>query len=248
MNPLSDVSIVLVEPMYGGNVGSVARAMANFGLADLVLVNPADGVLDDPRLEPMARSAVDLVRRARVTRTLEEALEGVEVALAFSTRLGKLRRDVAELRPAVEHLAREAPACRIAGVFGREDRGLANAEVDRCHWLVRIPTEPGLASLNLAQAVGLFCYEVGLARRASRGWEPGERKVAPVEEMEALYAHFEQMLLAIGFIEEASPERMMNQVRRIFSRRLPDSRDVRILRGILSKVEWSLERARRRGE
>lgn len=245
MGTLASVSVVLVEPMYGGNVGSVARVMANFGLSELVLVNPAPGVLADPQVGPMARSAVELVREARVVETLAEALEGVEVALAFSTRLGKLRRDVAELRPAVERLAAEAPASRIAGVFGREDRGLTNQEVDLCHWLVRVPTEPALASLNLAQAVGLFCYEMGLARRAARPEGSAPRRVATVDALEGLYAQFERVLLAIGFIEEASPERMMNEVRRIVSRRLPDPRDVSILRGILSKVELSLERARR---
>ncbi|MBI5017100.1 MAG: RNA methyltransferase [Deltaproteobacteria bacterium] len=245
LTTLERVSVVLVEPMYGGNVGSVARVMANFGLGELVLVNPAPGVLGDPQLEPMARSAVDLVRRARVEQSLEAALAGVEVALAFSTRLGKLRRDVAALRPAVERLAAEVPACRVAGVFGREDRGLTTAEVDHCHWLVRIPTHPPLGSLNLAQAVGLFCYEVDQVRRASAGPD-GEsgRRVATVDELEGLYGHFERVLRDIGFLEEQSPDRMLNHIRRIFSRRLPDPRDARILRGILSKVELALERAR----
>jgi TrmH family RNA methyltransferase len=243
---LERVSIVLVEPMYGGNVGSVARVMANFGLGELVLVHPDPGVLADPKLEPMARSAVDLVRRARVVESLEEALTGVEVALAFSTRLGKMRRDVVELRPGVERLAGEAPSCRVAGVFGREDRGLATGEVDLCHWLVRIPTRPPLASLNLAQAVGLFCYEVDQARRtAADVGDESERRVATVDEMEGLYRHFERVLGEIGFLEEKSPDRMLNHVRRIFSRRLPDPRDTRILRGILSKVELALDRARR---
>lgn len=232
--------------MYGGNVGSVARVMANFGLGELVLVNPARGLLEDAKLEPMARSAVDLVRRAPIFKSLEEALAGVEVALAFSTRLGKMRRDVSELRPAVGRLAQEASACRIAGVFGREDRGLTTAEVDLCHWLVRIPTRPPLTSLNLAQAVGLFCYEVDQARRihASDDTEGG-RRVATVEEMEGLYGHLERVLREIGFLEEKSPDRMLNHLRRILSRRLPDPRDARILRGMLSKVELALDRARR---
>ncbi|RMG98340.1 MAG: RNA methyltransferase [Candidatus Dadabacteria bacterium] len=232
-------TIVLVEPLYGGNLGSVARAMANFGLRDLVLVNPAPGIFDDPRLEPMARKAVELVRNARVVPDLFEALRDVELALGFTTRLGRRRNDGLELRPAVAELARHHAGARVAAVFGREDAGLTTAELDLCHWLVRIPTDRGLPSLNLAQAVGLFCYEVRLANLAARP-ESEPYRPATVAEMEGLYAHFEKVLWDIGFIEEASPERMMNQIRRIFSRRLPTSRDVRILRGILSKVEWKL--------
>ena len=241
-----DASVVLVEPMYGGNLGSVARVMANFGLRDLTLVNPSPGILDDPTLGPMARGALDRVRSARVCTSLEEALSDAEIALGFSTRLGKRRREPLELRAAVERIAAEAPEACVAAVFGREDRGLTTSELDRCHWLVRIPTHPAVPSLNLAQAVGLFAYEVYQRRRA--GMAPSaNRQVASVAQMEGMYEHFQRVLQAIGFIEEKSPGRMMNQIRRIFSRRLPDPRDVRILRGILSKVEWALERERRKG-
>jgi TrmH family RNA methyltransferase len=233
---LGPVTVVLVEPMYGGNVGSVARAMANFGLDRLVLVNPAPGILESPELAPMARSALELVRDARVAPNLAEALSDAELALGFTTRLGKQRRDGVELRPGVEQIAREHSGLRIAAVFGREDRGLTTGELNLCHWLVRIPTDPRLPSLNLAQAVALFAYEWSEARRADLGG-PSVRGTATVAELEGLYAHLEAVLTTIGFIEERSPARMMNHVRRIFSRRLPDARDVRILRGILSKVE-----------
>lgn len=226
--------------MYGGNVGSVARAMANFGLRRLVLVNPAPEVLSDPSLAPMARTAVELIRNATSVSTLEEALNGVEVALGFTTRTGKRRRDGIELRQAIERLGGELSGARVAAVFGREDRGLTNAELDLCHWLVRIPTHPDLTSLNLSQAVVLFAYELDQARRAGLPPNPTPRTVASVPEMEGFYAQLEELLVDIGFIEEKSPDRMMNELRRIFSRRLPEPRDVRILRGILSKVELAL--------
>jgi tRNA C32,U32 (ribose-2'-O)-methylase TrmJ len=109
---------------------------------------------------------------------------------------------------------------------------------------VRVPTEPALPSLNLAQAVALFAYEVHEHERRAVGAPPGERCVASVAELEGFYGQFERVLVEVGFIEEASPARMMGHVRRIFSRRLPDPRDVRILRGILSKVEGALARER----
>ena len=244
MPVLQHVTVVLVEPLYGGNLGSVARVMANFGLSDLVLVRPADGIFEDPRLEPMARTAAGIARGARVEQTLAGALADAELALGFTTRLGRRRNDGLELREAVETAAGEVPSARIAAVFGREDAGLTTAELNLCHWLVRIPTTRELPSLNLAQAVGLFAYEVRTARlREAPESEP--RRPATVAEMEGMYAHFERVLWRIGFIEEESPDRMMNHVRRIFSRRIPGPRDVRILRGILSKVELALERARK---
>jgi len=240
---LERVRVVLVEPLYGGNLGSVARVMANFGLCRLILVNPRAEALNDPTLAPMARGAVDLVRGAQIVGSLADALANVELALGFTTRLGKRRRDGLELRPATERLAREAVGARVAAVFGREDTGLTTEELGRCHWLVRIPTHRGLTSLNLAQAVGLFAYEASQALVGSRGLQ--EARPATVAELEGLYAHGERVLQEIGFIEEASPDRMMNELRRILSRRLPEPRDVRILRGILAKVELALERARR---
>lgn len=233
--------------MYGGNLGSVARAMANFGLDDLTLVNPAPGIFDDPTLAPMARDGAGRIRSARICTALEEALADTEIALGFSTRVGKLRRGALELRTAVERIVAEAPSAQIAGVFGREDRGLTNADLDRCHWLVRIPTHPQLTSLNLSHAVGLFAYEIHLLRKAGTPLPKG-RSVATVAELEGMYVHFERVLDAIGFIEEKSPKRMMNQIRAIFSRRLPDPREVRILRGVLSKVELTLERERQKGK
>jgi TrmH family RNA methyltransferase len=229
--------------MYGGNLGSVARVMRNFGLRDLVLVDPAPGILDDPLLEPMARTGIDIIRRARVSTSVEAAVAEAEIALAFTTRVGRRRRDVNELRGALEWISAEAPQARVAAVFGREDSGLTTSELDHCHWAVRIPTHPDLPSLNLAQAVGLFAYEIAEARRRASPTPDRLRKPATAAQLEGLYAHFEKVLAQIGFIEEASPARMMNEIRRIFSRRLPDPRDVRILRGVLSKVELALVRA-----
>lgn len=241
--PLDNVSVVLVEPRYGGNLGAVARVMGNFGLERLILVNPAPGILADARLEPMARKAADLARSAHVVGDLREALADVELALGFTTRLGRRRRDGYDLRQAVAALREEAPRARIAAVFGREDAGLSNAELEACQWLVRIPTRREFSSLNLAQAVGLFAYELAAGNPGSQAPGPRSRTPASGAELEGMYGHFERVLGEIGFFEEESPARMMNELRRILSRRLPDPRDVRILRGILSRVEWALERS-----
>lgn len=239
---------MLVDPLYGGNLGSVARVMANFGLADLRLVRPAPGIFEDRMLEPMARGpAIHIVRGAKIFDSLPEAIADAEVALGFTARLGKNRTDGDDLRPGVARLWGNPPRGVVAAVFGSEDKGLSNADLEKCHRLVRIPTSPDMPSLNLAQAVGLFAYENAAAKTEAGEKRAGRRNVATVSELEALYSHMEEVLKLIGFIEEKSPVRMMNQMRRLISRREPNPRDVRILRGVLSKVELAVERARTGG-
>lgn len=239
---MKEITIVLVEPLYGGNIGSVARAMANFELSNLALVNPAPRVFEDKLLEPMARGAMNLIHQAKIYESLGEALKDVEIAIGFTKRSGRRRRGAVELNAAMDNIRSEFNHARVAAVFGREDAGLTTAELGMCHWPVSIPTNPNLPSLNLAQAVCLFAYEA--YRRASdvAPPEPETRRPAPVGDLEHLYGHFETVLRRIEFFEEASPDRMMNEVRRIFSRRVPDARDVRILRGILSKMEKTIDK------
>jgi TrmH family RNA methyltransferase len=242
MTFFDDIVVVLVDTLYGGNLGSVCRSMANFGLTELRLVRPAKGIFDDPLLEPMARGqALPILKNVQIFDTLEEALADVDVALGFTTRLGKRRRDGLDLHQAVRELAEEEVSRnRIAGVFGSEDKGLNNSDLEKCQWLVRIPTAPTLSSLNLAQAVGLFAYETHVLKIERTLPPPAPRKTAKVAEMEGLYQHVQQVLEAIDFFEEETPERMMNEMRRMISRRLPEPRDVRILRGVLSKIEQGL--------
>jgi tRNA/rRNA methyltransferase len=245
MSTFNDVTIVLVDTLYGGNLGSVARAMANFGLSDLRLVRPAGGVFADKMLEPMAReSGMPIVKRAKLFQSLEDALEDVELAMGFTTRLGKKRRDGYDLRPAIKELKEVNPSGKLAAVFGSEDKGLNNEDLDKCSWLVRIPTAPELSSLNLSQAVSTVAWELFATNLESAPKPKEERNVAAVADMEGLYDHMHRVLLDIGYFKEEEPPRMMNTLRRIFSRRLPEPRDVRILRGIFSKMETALKRAR----
>lgn len=242
----SPAVVVLVDPLYGGNVGSVIRVMANFNISELRLVRPAPGLLDDPMLKPMAREGgLHILDGIGIHATLDEALIDVDLALGFTNRIGKKRTDSFLLREAIQQIGEAQAGARVAGVFGSENKGLTTADLEKCHWQVKIPTAPGLTSLNLSQAVALFAYEYHLGELAAEGQPSARRNVASVPELEGFYNHLSRVLERIGFIEEASPARMMNQMRRIVSRRLPDPRDVKMLRGVLAKVELALDRAAR---
>jgi TrmH family RNA methyltransferase len=239
--------IILVDTLYGGNLGSVIRVMANFGLSRLRLVRPAKGILEDPLLKPMAREqALFILENIEIFDTLEEALFDTVIALGFSTRLGKRRTSSLSLREAVVELPKSSFGS-VAAVFGSEDKGLNNQDLERCQLLTRIPTAPALTSLNLSQAVGLFAYETYLLRQEDELNQVAAtpNKTANINELEGLYGHTENILRLIGFIKESNPTRIMNVMRTMVSRRLPASRDVRVLRGILSRVELAVERAKK---
>ncbi len=198
------VRIILVEPHEAGNVGAVARAMKNFGLRDLVIVGPRPQRIDDIS-EWWAKGAVDVVQEARHLDTLPEALADVHLSVATTAVRG---RHVAEqltpfelARLAEETLGEEH---RLALVFGREEWGLRGPEIALCQRTASIPTSSDYPTMNLAQSVVIFCYELAKGLR-SRAKEPDP---APGELLEALRARSHRMLEEVNFFGNKSPERM----------------------------------------
>jgi tRNA/rRNA methyltransferase len=228
------LSIVLVEPQSPGNVGMVCRAMKNFGFSDLRLVNPCP--LDHPEALKFAVSAKGMLESARIFSSLEEALADCPLSVATTRRHGKYRQEIFAPSEIVTRIRSGIPANRAALVFGREDSGLTTDEVALCRWQATIPTDE-FGSLNLAQAVLLFCYELrqGLATVNTEG----ERQLAPPAELEPLYAQMEETLLKIGFLKPENPAHLMRTFRRIFARAGLDSREVAVFRGLFSQVDWA---------
>ncbi|MEW5854787.1 MAG: TrmJ/YjtD family RNA methyltransferase [Myxococcota bacterium] len=237
-----DVTVVLVEPRFAANVGSVARAMANFGLHDLVLVNPAPGLLQHPQAQNLARSGTPVIERARTVATLEEALTHAHTVLGFTARGGKQRGDELQLEAAVSRLVTDAPA-RVAAVFGREDDGLRTGEMALCHWAVRIPTEEPCPSLNLSHAVALWAYELKRQRGATTS---RNLAAAAPNDLRELQVHLQRVLTRVEFLRGNRAERMMGHIWRFVMRRTPDAREARILRGILRRTETYLHHPTRR--
>lgn len=235
MTDSGTITIVLVEPQSPGNVGMVCRAMKNMGLTELRLVNPCP--IDHPEALKFAVSARDLLEAAVIFPSLAEALADCPFSVATTRRHGKYRQEI--LTPG-EVAAKVRPACsggRTAFVFGREDSGLTTEEVAMCRWQATIPTGDVYGSLNLAQAVLIFCYELFTA---AGGTVPRqERIVVPSADLEVLYEHMERSLLRIGFLNPQNPDHLMRTLRRIFARAELDEREVAILRGLMSQIDWA---------
>lgn len=230
---------VLVETSRAGNIGSVARAMKTMGFTDLVLVTPkcADFV-NDPEAVAFASGAGDVLNNARVVLDIGAALDGCNFAAAVSARLREFSPPVWTPRAFADH-AGTAPDLRAAIVFGNERVGLPNDIVERCNVLINIPANPDYSSLNLSQAAQVLAYE---ARMASISGTPDTRGVgfqgdaASVTQIDGMYAHLEQALVAIGFLNADNPKKLMPRIKRMFARGGLELEEVNILRGIARAI------------
>ena len=237
---LDRVRIVLSHTSHPGNIGAAARAMKTMGLSRLALVNPKS--FPDPEAVSRAVGADDILDRAIVCSSLDEALSGCVFAVAASARhrsLGPAPMQARESGPVVLERALEGD---VALVFGNETAGLSNEEVQRCQATVFIPANPEYTSLNLGAAVQLLCYELRLAAFAGRPpvvtkTVPFASPVATNDDVERFYAHLERVMIATEFLDPAQPKRLMPKLRRLFGRAELERAEINILRGGLDAVE-----------
>jgi TrmH family RNA methyltransferase len=230
-------AIVLVSPKEAGNVGSVARAMKNFGLTDLRIVQPRFQ-LEKALL--MAVHAFDVVEGARVFDTLLDAVGDCELVAGTTARV---RRDHAPPITPREVAPRFSSVQSSAVVFGREEHGLFNDELDLCHVHIRIPTDAVYVSMNLAQAVQVVVYELMMSRTNP---EPiGQLgPQADRRTMEGLYAHLLAFMLEVSYTDENRQDHAMRRFRQIFDRAELTKQDVSFVRGLLSQGLWTSRKAR----
>ena len=230
------IRIVLVGTTHPGNIGACARAMKNMGITELVLVDP----LHFPHEEATARAsgADDILENARVVATLGEGIADCVYAAGASARSRAIDWPALEPRECAARLLGEATRGPVAVVFGPEKSGLSNADLDLCDVLLTIPTNPGFSSLNLAMAVQVITYELCLAARDApeEAYDTGAPP-ATSEELEYFYAHLEEVLKDIRFLDPDNPRTLMRRLRRLFVRARPDKNEVNILRGILTAVD-----------
>lgn len=238
MNPLENIRIVLVDPKYAGNIGSICRVMMNMGITDLALVTP-NKALDWEEARKLAYRAEDMLARLKVFQTLEEAVADCTVVAGTSARTGFYRDHAFLPREIAPVILASAAHHKAALVFGREDKGLFNEELAVCTHIINIPSSELYRSLNLSHAVMICCYEIFLLANDASYTPPEECSPEADGRMrERLYEEWSAMMLDTEFCEKEKLAHMMLGLRRIFSRGKLTENDARILFGLAKQTRW----------
>jgi tRNA/rRNA methyltransferase len=231
---LADIRIVLVRPRGSGNIGSIARAMKNLGARELAIVGPARTRSFWARA--MAVHGQDILSKARCYETLRDAIADCTLVIGTTCRGGLYRKHSQTPREVAPQIVSAARSGKVALIFGPEDHGLSNKDLEHCQRLITIPTDPGYRSLNVAQATVICLYEIYLASLAP-AQEPGLDRAA-AEQIERLFDRMKTSLLKIGFLDSENPAHMLLAFRRILGRAALEEKDVRILTGLFRQIEW----------
>ncbi|MDZ4186436.1 MAG: RNA methyltransferase [Desulfuromonadales bacterium] len=243
------LAIILCSPQQPGNIGATVRAMANFGVDDLRLVNPCAHL--HPEARKFAVNAHPLLGTAKVYSSLPDALADCHLSIATTRRSGRLRGDLLDSTALPGVLATLPAGTKVALVFGREDSGLSSEEVALCSHAATVATTNELGSLNLAQAVLLFLYEIFRAQTQTSPALPGEERTLPPQaELQAMLGQMDTILERIAFVNQSSPAGVRNRLHQLLNRARPDQEEVALLRGLWTQIAWSLNdwRGRKRGD
>jgi len=237
---LSRFSVVLVAPQGERNVGSICRVMQNFSVDDLRIVSPSCNYMGEESRKMAVRSAA-LLDEAVIHTSLHDAVCDCQLVIGTTRRFGKYRDEF--IYP--EDIAAKASSVkgRVALVFGREDHGLSTDELALCHSFLTIPTSEKLPSMNIAQAVAVSLYTL---YNASFGEEHNKksRDLAVAADLELMFEHMKQSLDSIGYLNEQNPDHIIRAYRKIFGRAGLTDREVRILQGLWSKIDWLLTQSK----
>ncbi len=237
MNPLQNIRIVLIKPLYGGNLGSICRAMMNMGISDLAIVKPRAN-FDWTEAKKMAMHAKTILKSHRQFDNTSEAIADCGLVAATSARVGFYRDHSGSPREIAGQMIETAAVQPAAILFGPEDKGMDNEDLSLATHILRIPSTPEYSSLNLAQAVMICCYELYLA---SGIFEPAEERhpIANTEERERMFSMWRQALLDVDFMPPEKADHMMMGLRRIFARSPLTTADIKILMGMARQTQWA---------
>lgn len=239
-----DVRIVLVNPSHPGNVGAAARAMKTMAINQLVLVGPRD--YPDPRAVWRAAGAKDLLNAAKVVETLDDAIADCDLIIGTSARERRIPWPLVDARECANKVYEEPASSKIAILFGREDSGLNNEELHRCHLHVHVPTCEAYSSLNLSMAVQILSYELRMrslqganntAAIADQAPDQWDEPFANADDIERFHSHLSETLVDLEFFDPTQPKQLLTRLRRLFARVRLDQMELNILRGILAAVQ-----------
>jgi tRNA (cytidine32/uridine32-2'-O)-methyltransferase len=230
-----NIRIILIQTWHPGNIGAVARAMKNMGLSELVLVNPVD--FPSNEAHSRAGQATDILEQARVVTSLAEAIADCVWVVGTSARDRSIRLPAFTTEEcAIESvtLQQQAP---VAIVFGRERMGLHNDDIQQCHAQLNIDANPDYPVLNLSQAVQLVCYEIFKAEQRQHQLPHTKDDYPLNEDLNRFYEHLAETLSDIGFTNSKAPGQALDHLRGLYRRARPTTKELRLLRGVLSKAQ-----------
>jgi tRNA/rRNA methyltransferase len=231
---LSNIRVIMVRPRGSGNIGSVARAMKNFGAAELAIVGTAR--TQSFWAKAMAVHGRDVLSEAHCYDSIRAAIADCTLVIGTTCRAGLYRAHSQSPREIAPTVAAAAKQGKVALILGPEDHGLSNKDLEHCQLLVDIPSHPDYRSLNVAQAAVVCLYEFYLAGLADSADD--SLPLAKAEDIERLFDIMKPTLLKIGFLDSENPEHMLLAFRRIFGRAGLEDKDVRILTGMFRQIEW----------
>ena len=240
-NLLNSVKVVLVGTTHPGNIGATARAMKNMGILDLALVEPKEFPSDVATFR--SKAAKDILEKASVHTSLEEAISECELVVGTSARGRTVPWPVLNPREAAEEMHKSSLNGKVAIVFGREDRGLTNEELGLCNFHVHIPSDPEYSSLNLSQAVQILAYEIRLSYLQDRNVneEYWDVELANNEQTERLINHMDELMQEVDFYDVENPRKLLVRVRRFFKRSKIDVMEANIFRGLFATIQKKLK-------
>ena len=240
-NLLNSVKVVLVGTTHPGNIGATARAMKNMGILDLALVEPKEFPSDVATFR--SKAAKDILEKASVHTSLEEAIYECELVVGTSARGRTIPWPVLNPREAAEEMHKSSLNGKVAIVFGREDRGLTNEELGLCNFHVHIPSDPEYSSLNLSQAVQILAYEIRLSYLQDRhvNKEYWDVELANNEQTERLINHMDELMQEVDFYDVENPRKLLVRVRRFFKRSKIDVMEANIFRGLFATIQKKLK-------
>ena len=242
MRSLEHIRIIVVEPAGALNIGSAARVMKNMGLSQLILVKPhCDHLGKEARL--MAVKAPEILEQAKIVDSLAEALKGCKKAIATTGEPRELPTPMEAPKRVLPWLLEDNTPSAI--IFGREDNGLTNAELNYAQRFLCIPTGDAYTSLNLAQAIAVCCYELRSLSETSTQAESTSSDLADLKALSGYYQHLEKVLLKIGFLQPHTAAARMEKFKTLYNRNQLTQTEMAMLRGILRQTEWAITNAKK---
>ena len=243
---LQNIRIVMVNTAHPGNIGGAARALKNMGLSQLVLVDPLAFPAD--KAVWRAAGALDVLDNTKVVSTLDEAIGDCGLVIGTSARERRIPWPLMTPRECGDRTWAESSDHQVAIVFGREDRGLTNEELHRCHFHVHIPANPEYSALNITAAIQVICYEIRMSMLNEEAGKPvsfddWDMPPAKTQDIEMYFQHLSETLQKLGFLDIDNPRQTMTRIRRLYNRIRLDEMELSIMRGMLTSVQNYIHRS-----